>query len=175
MFRLLISAAALISAVPALAQSQDERVNQLIIYGDDKCPVSQDNEITVCARKAEQERYRIPEGLRESSSPSNDAWNNRVIAYEAIGKTGTLSCSPVGPGGSTGCLSKIINTAYAEKRDNSDVRFSELIAAERARRLATLDQDAADTQVRVEQAEKEYEARKRAEQDAETAVKPAGN
>jgi hypothetical protein len=153
--------------VPALAQSQDERINQLIVYGDDKCPVSQDNEITVCARKAEQERFRIPENLRESSSSQNDAWSNRVIAYEAIGKTGTLSCSPVGPSGFTGCLKKIIDTAYAEKRDNPDIRFSELIAAERAKRLATIDSDAAEMQARVEVAEKEYAAKQRAMQDPE--------
>ncbi len=168
--------AALLLSAPALAQSEEEKVNQLIVYGDDPCPQSTDNEITVCARKAEAERYRIPEPLRESFSPQNDAWNNRVIAYEAVGATGTLSCSPVGAGGFTGCLGKFIDTAYAEKQSDPNIRFSELIAAERARRLATIDQDAAATQARVEQLEKEYEMKQRALQDPEGGpAKPAGN
>ena len=45
------------------------------------------------------------------------------------------------------------------------IRFGELIAAERSRRLSTIDADAAATQARVEQAEKEYQERERARQD----------
>lgn len=159
--------AALLLAAPAQAQSADEKVNQLIIYGDDPCPQSNENEITVCARKAETERFRIPENLRESNSPQNRAWTDRVIAYETVGSAGTLSCSAVGPGGMTGCTGKMIDTAYAEKRADPNIRFSELIAAERARRMSTIDLDAAETQARVEALEREHEARQRAQQDPE--------
>ena len=171
--------AALLLTAPAQAQSADEKVNQLIIYGDDLCPQSTENEITVCARKDESERYRIPESLRESSAPDNRAWTDRVVAYETVGATGTLSCSPVGAGGMTGCVGKLIDTAYAEKHGDPNIRFSQLIAEERARRLATIDQDAADTQARVEAIEREYEARQRTLQDPEGAQKapatPAAN
>ena len=171
--------AALSMATPAIAQSAEEKVNQLIVYGNDPCPSSTDNEITVCARKEEGERYRIPEPLRETFSPQNDAWNNRVIAYETVGATGVLSCSPVGGGGFTGCLGKFINTAFAEKKADPNIRFSQLIAEERARRLASIDQDAAETQARVEQIERDYDAKQRAQQDPEgghaPAAKPAGN
>lgn len=154
-------------SAPALAQDAGEKVNQLIVYGDDPCPASKDGEITVCARKAESERFRIPAPLRESGDlQKNEAWNNKVLAYETVGAFGTRSCSPVGAGGSLGCTEKLINNAYAEKRESSDVRFSELIQAEREKRLATIDQDAAATQARVEQAEQQYEARQRAQQDA---------
>lgn len=161
-------------AAPAEAQNDSgERVNQLIIYGNDPCPQStRDDEITVCARKDEAERFRIPEPLRGSESPQNDAWNNRVIAYETVGKQGVLSCSPVGPGGSTGCVSQLIDKAYAEKGAGANVRFSELIAAERAKRLSTIDAEAAETQARVEQAEKEYEARQRAQQQSGASGNP---
>jgi hypothetical protein len=159
-------------AAPAWAEEGQERVNQLIVYGDDACPQSAADEITVCARKAEAERYRIPEALRESVSPQNDAWNNKVIAYEYVSKTGTGSCSPVGAGGMIGCVNNLIKTAYAEKAADPNIRFSQLIAEERARRLASIDQDAAEMQVRVEQAEKEYEAKQRAQQDPEGAAKP---
>ena len=154
------------AAMPAFAQdAPGEKVNQLIVYGDDPCPASTDGEITVCARKAESERFRIPAPLRESGDlQKNEAWNNKVIAYETVGSFGTRSCSPVGPGGSLGCTERLINNAFAEKRESSDVRFSELIQAEREKRLATIDADAAATQGRVEQAEREYEARQRAGQ-----------
>jgi hypothetical protein len=164
-------------AAPAHAQDPGEKVNQLIVYGQDPCPQSKDDEITVCARKAESERYRIPEPLRESTSPENRAWTDKVVAYETVGSFGTMSCSPTGPGGSTGCLGKLINTAYAEKKSDPSIHFSELIAAERAKRLSTIDQEAAETQARVEQAEKEYDAKQRASQDPENpkpAPAPAG-
>lgn len=155
-------------ALPQAAQAQEagEKVNQLIVYGEDPCPPSKDGEITVCARKNESERFRIPAPLRESGSDlqKNEAWNNKVIAYETVGAFGTRSCSPVGPGGSLGCTNKLIDNAFAEKRESSDVRFSDLIQAEREKRLATIDQEAAATQSRVEQAEREYEARQRAQQ-----------
>jgi hypothetical protein len=166
--------AALPLSAPALAQGAAEpKVNQLIVYGDDKCPESASDEIVVCARKAESERYRIPAVLRESRSPQNEAWNNKVLAYETVGRGGTQSCSPVGPGGWTGCASQLINTAYAEKRTADDVKMGELIAAERAKRLSTLDADAAETQKRVEQAEKDYEARQKALEEAEKAKNSA--
>lgn len=173
MSRIPILAVALLSATlmptaPALAQAPGEKVNQLIVYGDDPCPPSSGDEITVCARKEESERYRIPEPLRAPASPQNDAWNNRVLAYETVGRTGTLSCSPAGAGGETGCTQKLIRQAYAEKETDPSVRFGELIAAERERRLATIDADAQATQTRVEQAERDYEARQRAAQDAST-------
>lgn len=162
----------LLSAAPMWAQDSGEKVNQLIVYGDDPCPVSEGAEITVCARKEEAERFRIPEPLRETQSPQNRAWTDRVLAYEVVGNTGTLSCSAAGPGGFTGCLGKFIDTAYAEKRANPNIRFSELIAAERAKRLATIDQEAAETQARVEQLEREYEARQRAKEDPKGQPEP---
>ncbi len=154
-------------ATPAMAQGEGERVNQLIVYGSDPCPASTDDQITVCARKDESERYRIPEALRGGQSPDNEAWNNRVLAYETVGKNGTLSCSPVGGGGWTGCLNQMIETAYAEKDSDASVRFSELIAEERAKRLSTIDSEAAQAQARVEDAERAYEARQAKEQDRE--------
>lgn len=163
-------------ALPQAASAQDagEKVNQLIVYGDDPCPASRDGEITVCARKSESERFRIPAPLRESGDlQKNEAWNNKVLAYETVGSFGTRSCSPVGPGGSLGCTEKLINNAFAEKRESSDVRFSELIQAEREKRLATIDAEAADTQARVEQAEKDYEARQRTGQDANADAAPS--
>jgi hypothetical protein len=99
---------------PAAAQSGD-RVSEIIVYGNDPCPRSTDDEVVVCARKPETERYRIPERFR-SSGPrqSREAWANRARALETVGATGINSCSPVGPAGFTGCLSQVIKQARAE-------------------------------------------------------------
>ena len=161
-----LPALSLAVAMPAAAQDEQgpadsiEKVNQLIIYGEDECPKSAGNEIVVCARKPENERFRIPENLRTNDSPSNEAWSQRVESYEYVGDYGTMSCSPSGYGGWSGCTKQLIDAAYAEKKNGSDVRFSELIQAERDKRLATIDQQAAEEQARVEQLEKEYEAKK---------------
>jgi len=164
--------AAAVPLTPALAQDRAERVNQLIVFGDDACPVSVGDEITVCARKDEAERFRIPEVLRGSLSPASEAWNNRVLAYETVGREGAQSCSPTGGGGWTGCSAQLISQAYAEKTIDPALRFGEMIAAEREKRLSTIDAEAADTQARVEQAEKEYEARQRAAQSSEAGISP---
>ncbi|MDE8651820.1 hypothetical protein [Novosphingobium album (ex Liu et al. 2023)] len=160
-------------ATPAAAQGEGEKVNQVIVYGDDPCPQSAAGEITVCARKAESERYRIPEALRGSESPDNTAWTNRVTAYETVGAFGTLSCSPVGAGGSLGCTQRLIDAAYAEKSGDSSIRFSELIAKEREKRLSTIDEQAAEQQARVEAAEKAYMERQQKKEAEEDAASPA--
>lgn len=153
----LIATAALPFAAPATAQDEaGDKVNMVIVYGDDACPVPAEGEITVCARKAENERFRIPENLRASDSPENTAWTQRVESYEMIGAFGALSCNPAGAGGFLGCTQQMINDAYKERAEGSNVRFSQLIEAARAERLSTIDADAAAEQQRVEQIEQEY-------------------
>ncbi len=99
----LLIAAALFLAVAAPAAAQrtvdDLRINQLIIYGADPCPASTEEEIIVCARKPESDRYRIPENLRRNpNEPANRSWTERAIELSYVGRTGTQSCSTVGPG-----------------------------------------------------------------------------
>ena len=171
MKRLLIATAvvlpaSLVLAVPASAQDGEERINQVIIYGDDACPESAGDEITVCAVLPEAERYRIPKILRDSDSPQNEAWTNRALAYKTVSKGGTLSCSPVGGGGWTGCVDQMIQTAQAERESDPSLRFSQLIAEEREKRLSTIDADAEEQQTLVEEEEREYFERKEAEQGA---------
>lgn len=162
-------------AVPAAAQSESEKVNQVIVYGDDPCPQSESGDIVICARKDEQERYRIPEDLRTTGSPQNIAWANKVSAYETVGAFGVMSCSPVGSGGASGCQQQLIDAAYAEKRGDSSVRFGELIQKEREKRLATIDEKAAADQARVEEAEKAYIERQEREAAAAAGNQASGN
>jgi hypothetical protein len=166
--------AAAFAAVPAAAQEDaGDRVNTVIVYGDDECPQSTDDEIVVCARMDENERYRIPKALRQSSSPENEPWANKVRAYETVGNFGALSCSPVGSGGELGCTAKMIEAAYEERRTSSDVRAGELISAARTERLETIDAEAAATQARVEELERQYMARVQAEEAGTAAPRPA--
>jgi len=155
-------------AAPAVAQDDGgDRVNTLIIYGDDECPQSTGDEITVCARMDEGERYRIPERLRQSEDPANEAWSSRVQAYETVGDFGPMSCTPIGTGGELGCTAEMIEAAYAERAQSSNVRFSQLIAEEREERLSTIDAEAAATQARVEEQERLYDERMRRAQEGE--------
>ena len=104
-------------AAPALAQPS--RVSEVIVYGTDPCPRSADDDVVVCARKPESERFRIPERLRSGGSlQSRQSWANRAIAFETYGKHGINSCSPVGAGGFTGCTQQLINQAFKEQRES---------------------------------------------------------
>jgi len=122
------------------AQAGSERVNLVIVYGDDPCPQSQGSDIVVCARKGEEERYRIPEPLRgDPNQPSHQAWGERVKSMEYVGRSGTESCSPVGGGGATGCFAQLARLAKAERQAADNASWKDLVEAERARRLSTID------------------------------------
>ena len=165
-------ASAAVALIPAPAAAQDEagdKVQVLDVYGDDPCPQSSAEEIVVCRRLDEEERYRIPESLRGSSSPANESWASKVQAYEAVGDFGPLSCSPVGAGGELGCTAQMIAAAYEEKRTAPGVRAAELIAEARGERLATIDAEAAETQARVEELERQYMERVQREDSGEVA------
>ena len=154
-----------LAASPAAAQDDGgDRVNQVIIFGDDDCPQSDENTITVCARLDESERFRIPPRLRESSSPDNESWARRAQSLEAVGAFGPLSCTPAGAGGDLGCTMELIQAAYAERAQGSDVRMAELISVARQERLSEIDGDAAAMQARVEELERAEFERRRAAQ-----------
>nr|WP_294849633.1 hypothetical protein [uncultured Sphingomonas sp.] len=107
----------LIPATPAVAQ----RVNEIVVFGNDPCPRSTDSDIFVCSRKSERERYRIPEKLRPSGTyQERQSWANRAKAFETYGRTGVNSCSPVGPGGWTGCTQQLIKQAFDERKEQSE-------------------------------------------------------
>ena len=123
----------------------DVRVNQLIIYGDDPCPESSDpNEITVCARLPDADRYRVPPSLRNNpNEPGSNSWANRATELSYVGRTGTDSCSTVGGGGFTGCFNQLVSQARAERRAaGNDINFTRMIEEARARRNARIQEQA---------------------------------
>jgi hypothetical protein len=113
-----------VAAVPVPAIAQGGSVSEIIVYGTDPCPRSTDDNVVVCARKPEAERYRIPERMRSSGTyQQRQSWANRATAFETYGKTGINSCSPVGPAGFTGCHEQLIKQAFKEReeQDSGDI------------------------------------------------------
>ena len=116
-----IGLAAGLAALPAPSLAQADNINEIIVYGNDPCPRSTDDEVVVCARKPEGERYRIPERLRTGGArQTREAWASKAKSFETVGASGINSCSAVGPGGHTGCLKQIIDQARAESRESEE-------------------------------------------------------
>jgi hypothetical protein len=106
-----LGAPLLLPAAPASAQRySNEQV--LIIFGDDSCPRD-----TICVRRSEGERYRIPQELRRvEPSPENQSWSVRAKSMEYVGASGPMSCTPSGAAGWTGCYQKMLREAREERR-----------------------------------------------------------
>lgn len=124
MKRIPILCAFLAAAAAAAAHGQadedvrgaPERESRLTVYGNDPCPPSVDGEIVVCARRPEEERYRIPPALRQTR-PTEVAWGARVADLEETSRIGRPnSCSVVGAYGQGGCTQALIRDWYAERR-----------------------------------------------------------
>ncbi len=105
------------AATSALAQ-QTDRV--LILYGNDKCPTNTSGEqIVVCSRRPESERYRIPKELRSPIliTPENQSWAAKANdTLNAGGASGTGSCTAQGPGGWTGCWAQQMRDAKRQRQ-----------------------------------------------------------
>lgn len=122
LFSLALLGAPLIGfAAPAAAtEPSPQKIFNLVVYGDDPCPQGEGDEIVVCARKPESERYRIPKKLREKPEVSGGpGWGSQVAGMEAAGRVLLPnSCSAVGSNGFTGCNAAMLRQWFAEKRMN---------------------------------------------------------
>ena len=87
------------------------RIATLVIFGDDPCPRSTEDEVVVCARQPESERYRIPKQFRgrQYNAARDGAWAGTAKVLEYISREGLPdSCSPIGSNGQTGCFRKFL-------------------------------------------------------------------
>lgn len=125
---LVVSAAlggALLLSSPAGAQalsSVDQNgVRRMVVYGTDPCPPSAGDEVVICARRPDHDRYRVPERFREPDelTGEHESWAYRAEQLEMVGAGGIMSCSPVGPGGASGCMQQLINQSRAERRQKT--------------------------------------------------------
>ncbi|HEV2865480.1 MAG TPA: hypothetical protein VGX37_03125 [Allosphingosinicella sp.] len=132
--------------------ADDPRVNQLIIYGDDPCPQSTNDEIIVCARLPEGDRYRIPPNLRDNPDQAgNQSWANRATELSYVGASGIGSCSTAGAGGSIGCFNQIVQQARAERARGTGVDWSRLVQEAREARMRRI----GEVEVQEEEADRD--------------------
>ena len=118
-----LPAAAIAQETPAPSKQAEsgkppQRVRSVTLTGNQACPKpASDDEIVVCSKLAEP--YRIPKELRESRpDAANQSWVNRAATLDEVGRVaGGLpdTCSPVGSGGQTGCMQKMLSDYAAEK------------------------------------------------------------
>jgi hypothetical protein len=123
-----IAAGSALAADPPESGAPPEKISALEVYGNDPCPRSSGEEIVVCARLPESERYRVPKRFRKprKRDAESTAWGSRVQALEYVSRTGRPnSCSPVGSFGQTGCQQQFLSQWRAErnqaKEDAGDV------------------------------------------------------
>ena len=100
---------AMLPAAPATAQGFDRLIT---VFGNDPCPRD-----VICVRAPESDRYRIPKELRgDSGAAAAERWGDRAKQLEYVGQGGVQSCSPVGPGGASGCFKQLVRQARDEQR-----------------------------------------------------------
>ena len=113
-----------LTPLPAGAQQRTaraENIRQVVVYGRDRCPRGSGDEIVICARRPESERYRIPRALRDRTPDrGGTSWAARARSLEYVGRTGIQSCSTVGPGGFTGCWNEMMRQAREDRRANPE-------------------------------------------------------
>jgi hypothetical protein len=116
----LAALAAAVAMLPAPASAQEEKVRRLVVYGSDPCPrAAEADEIIVCARRPETERYRIPRELRDSGTkddPESLSWAARAESLEYVGRSGIESCSTVGSAGVSGCWNEMVRAWRRDRR-----------------------------------------------------------
>lgn len=112
-----------LAVVSATGHAQSTSRGEVIVYGTDPCPRSTDDNVVVCVRRGEEERYRIPQAYRETGTrQQSQSWSAQSQAMRSIGATGPQSCSAVGPGGHTGCLAQAIDQAKKEYEEEQQAQ-----------------------------------------------------
>ena len=111
----ILGAAAALVAMPAFAapaaKTAETRLSTLLVFGNDPCPQSTEDEVVVCARQPESERYRIPKQLRVKryNAARDGSWAGTARVLEYVSTRGLPgSCSFNGTAGQTGCFRKFL-------------------------------------------------------------------
>lgn len=108
-------------ALPAPAAAQSSGRLEVTVYGNDPCPRSTESQIVVCNRAPESQRYRLPPSQNpQGTRQQRQSWAKKSQQLMTVGNTGTMQCSPVGPGGYTGCLTQEINQAKQDAREQQE-------------------------------------------------------
>jgi len=106
-----IVAMPLIASPAVEAAAPNERIATLVVFGNDPCPRSTEDEVVVCARQPEGERYRIPKRFRgrQYNAARDGSWAGTARVLEYVSRQGLPgSCSPSGSYGQSGCFRKFL-------------------------------------------------------------------
>lgn len=104
--------AAALAAVPTAAAAQAGQTT-ITIYGNDPCPRE-----NICIRAPESQRYRLPKSQNpQGTRQQRQSWARKSKQIMTVGNTGAGTCSPVGPGGYTGCMVQEINQARQDAKE----------------------------------------------------------
>ena len=104
--------AAAAAAVPTAALAQAGQTT-ITIYGNDPCPRE-----NICIRAPESQRYRLPQSQNpQGTRQQRQSWAKKSKQIMTVGNTGAGTCSPVGPGGYTGCMVQEINQARQDAKE----------------------------------------------------------
>lgn len=117
-----------IAGAAAPTKPAPEKVSTLVVYGNDPCPKGDGNEVVVCARQPESERYRIPHRLREKAynAARDGSWAGTAAVVDAAGRQAMPgSCSANGAFGQTGCWDKFMAEARADKQAQQQAKPAE--------------------------------------------------
>ncbi len=106
---------------PVPSDTSLPRQKLVTVFGTDPCPKSTDpDEIIVCTRRPDEDRYRIPPTVRSDVKPDGpfEGTNRSALLGDATGGAGggIGSCSAVGPGGGTGCNQAMQNQYRAARK-----------------------------------------------------------
>lgn len=100
------------AAVPTAALAQAGQTT-ITIYGNDPCPRE-----NICIRAPESQRYRLPQSQNpQGTRQQRQSWARKSKQIMTVGNTGAGTCSPVGPGGYTGCMAQEINQARQDTKE----------------------------------------------------------
>ncbi len=115
---------------PAPTDTSLPRQKLVTVFGTDPCPKSTDpDEVIVCSRRPDDERYRIPPTVRSDVKPDGpfEGSNRKALLGDASGGAGggIGSCSAVGAGGGTGC-NQAMQDQYRSARKAGEVPQSVL-------------------------------------------------
>lgn len=110
------SLASLTAIVPMESASAQRGGIVMDIFGDQKCPESNGEEIVVCRKLPAYEQYRIPKDLRDAAkdAPAPN-WTARAESLQYVGRNGPSTCTPAAGGSETGCWAKLMREARAER------------------------------------------------------------
>ncbi|WCT72386.1 hypothetical protein PQ455_12140 [Sphingomonas naphthae] len=118
----LLPLAAALAAAPAFAADPPKAPAQrsAVVFGNDPCPKPDSpDEIIVCSRQPENERYRLPKRFRgkpQEAEAVTGSWANTARSLDqASAPMMPNSCSVVGSGGQTGCMQQFLAQARAQR------------------------------------------------------------